>query len=286
MRPIVKPFFDSVTHTFSYVVHVPGAAPCAIIDPVLDYELSSGQIATHSAQAIVDYVRQEHLDVTWILETHAHADHLSAAQWIKSQVGGVVAIGDRIVEVQRHFAGVFNVTDEMPVDGRQFDCLLADGEVLVQGPLEIHVIHTPGHTPACASYLVVDAVFVGDTLFPPDYGTARCDFPGGSSRDLYFSIQRLLSLPAATRMFMCHDYQPGGREPCPETTVAEQRASNVLVHAGISEDEFIAVRNARDASLPPPVLLLPSLQVNILAGHFPPGGIRHQLNGQSPQSPK
>lgn len=286
MHPTVKAFFDAVTHTFSYVVHVPGAASCAIIDPVLDYDLASAEVATHSAQAIVDYVRQEQLEVTWILETHAHADHLSAAQWLKMQLGGVVAIGDRIVEVQRHFAGIFNVLDEMNVDGSQFDCLLADGEVLVQGPLEIRVIHTPGHTPACVSYLIGDAVFVGDTLFAPDYGTARCDFPGGSARDLYISIQRVLSLPLETRMFMCHDYQPGGREPCPETTVAEQRSSNVLVHAGVTENEFIAVRQARDASLPAPVLLWPSMQVNIRAGHFPPGGIRPHVNAQSPRSPR
>lgn len=280
MRPAVRAFFDSVTHTFSYVVHVPGSAACVIIDPVLDYDVASGQCATHSAQAIVDHVRREQLHVSWILETHAHADHLSAAQWLKSQLGGAVAVGDRIGDVQRHFAGVFKVQDEMPVDGSQFDRLLADGEVLVDGPLEIRVIHTPGHTSACVSYLIGDAVFVGDTLFSPDYGTARCDFPGGSARDLYNSIRRLLALPPETRMFLCHDYLPGGRAPCAETTVAAQRAGNVMAHDGISEDEFMAARQARDAKLAPPVLLWPSMQVNIRAGHLPPGGII-----RSPQPP-
>jgi glyoxylase-like metal-dependent hydrolase (beta-lactamase superfamily II) len=273
MSPIVKAFFDARTCTFSYVVHAPGETDCAIIDPVLDYELSSGQIDTHSARSLVDYVRRAKLSVKWILETHAHADHLSSAQWLKSQLGGQVAIGNRITEVQRHFADKFNARDDMAVDGSQFDCLLADDTTLPLGTLTISVMHTPGHTPACVSYLIGDAVFVGDTLFMPDYGTARCDFPGGSARDLYASIQRLLALPPTTRLFMCHDYPPNGREPRYETSVAEERANNVLVHAGITEREFVTARQTRDAGLAAPVLLIPSIQVNIRAGHLPPGGL-------------
>jgi glyoxylase-like metal-dependent hydrolase (beta-lactamase superfamily II) len=209
------------------------------------------------------------LQVEWILETHAHADHLSAAQWLKARVGGRVAIGEHICAVQRHFADLFHLEPDFPVDGRQFDRLLKEGDCLAVGNLKMEVLHTPGHTPACVSYRIDDAVFVGDTMFMPDYGTARTDFPGGDATTLYRSIHRLLALPEQTRLFLCHDYQPGGRAPAWETTVADQRAHNLLVHDGVSEAGFVAERTARDRKLSAPTLILPSLQVNIRAGHLP-----------------
>lgn len=278
MNPAVQAFFDPDTFTISYVVYGPGNPRCVVIDPVLDYDPRAGRVSTRSAQQIVDFVRARQLQVEWILETHAHADHLSAAQWLKQQVGGQVAIGEHIRAVQAHFAGLFDLGPAFVPDGRQFDRLLVEGERLVAGDLTIEVWHTPGHTPACVTYVIGDAVFVGDTLFMPDYGTARTDFPGGDAVALFRSIRRILSLPPATRLFMCHDYRPGGREPLWESTVAEQRACNPLVHDGVTEADFVEERRKRDATLAAPVLILPSLQVNIRAGHLPEpagNGIRY-----------
>ena len=256
--PVIKAFFDSGTSTISYVVHDGQGGPCAIIDPVLDFDPKAARITTHQAQSIVDYVSASGLAVEWILETHAHADHLSAAHWLQRKLGGRIAIGDGISAVQAHFAGLFNLGAEFVPDGSQFDHLFQDGERFTIGALEAEVMFTPGHTPACVSYHIADAVFVGDTLFMPDYGTARADFPGGDARALYQSIQRLMALPARTRLFMCHDYQPGGREPRWETTVAEQRQHNIMVHAGVSEADFVAARQKKDAQLAAPVK--PSVQ--------------------------
>lgn len=267
--PKVQPFFDPRTFTISYVVHAEGSDQCAIVDPVLDYEPNSGSIRHHSADALVQWIRQHGLTLQWILETHAHADHLSAAQYIKSLLGGEVVIGQHVDAVQAHFAGVFGLGADFPTDGSQFDRLVAEGDTLPLGQETIKVMHTPGHTAACVSYRIGDSVFVGDTLFAPDYGTARTDFPGGDAHALYRSIQRLLALPDDTRLFLCHDYLPGGRAPLWETTVAEQRQHNLLAHAGIDEATFVADRRSRDAALAAPVLLLPSIQVNIRAGHLP-----------------
>lgn len=265
----VQPFFDPRTFTISYVVHTDDSHECAIIDPVLDYEPNSGSIRHHSADAMVHWISQHDLTVRWILETHAHADHLSAAQYIKSLIGGEVVIGEHVNQVQAHFAGVFGLGPEFATDGSQFDRLVADGDRLPLGQQFIEVMHTPGHTAACVSYRIGNAVFVGDTVFAPDYGTARTDFPGGDAHALFHSIQRLLSLPDDTTLFLCHDYLPGGRAPMWETTVAEQRQRNLLVHEGVSEEAFVADRRSRDAALAAPVLLLPSIQVNIRAGHLP-----------------
>ncbi|HEX4938452.1 MAG TPA: MBL fold metallo-hydrolase [Candidatus Kapabacteria bacterium] len=269
MNPLVEPFFDPDTFTISYVVHGDGHPACAIIDPVLDYDARAGRVATHSAQRILDFVASRKLRVEWILETHAHADHLSAAQWLKRRLGGQVGIGEHIREVQQHFARLFGVEGEVPADGSQFDCLLRDGDRLALGDLQIEVLHTPGHTNACVSFRVGNAVFVGDTLFMPDYGTARTDFPGGDAATLYRSIRRILALPADTRLFLCHDYRPGGRPPAWESTVAEQRAHNLLVHDGVTETAFVADRKERDSRLSAPALILPALQVNIRGGHMP-----------------
>lgn len=269
MNPHVTAFYDPATYTVSYVVRDPASDACAIIDPVLDYDPKSAHIAHHSADAIRDHITWEGLRVEWILETHAHADHLSAAQYLKGHVGGRVAIGEHIRTVQQAFAPLFDLGADFPTDGSQFDHLLADGESFRIGALEARVLHTPGHTPACVTYVIGDAAFVGDTLFMPDYGTARADFPGGNARTLYRSIRRILDLPMQTRLFMCHDYPPGGRAPDWETTVAAERAGNLMVRDGISEDEFVRRREARDATLAAPVLILPSLQVNIRAGRLP-----------------
>lgn len=268
--PIIKAFFDPATFTISYVVHDQQGGPCAIIDPVLDFDAKAARVSTASAQTILDYIAEQKLAVAWILETHAHADHLSAAYWIKQQVGGSIAIGDGITGVQSHFASLFNLGPEFVPDGSQFDHLFAAGEQFTIGALQAEVLFTPGHTPACVSYRIDDAVFVGDTLFMPDYGTARADFPGGDARALYQSIQQLLALPDDTRLFMCHDYLPNGREPQWETTVAEQRRHNLMAHGGVSEAEFVAARQKKDSELAAPVLILPSLQVNIRAGQLPP----------------
>lgn len=278
MNPSVHAFFDPDTFTISYVVYGEHDARCVVIDPVLDYDPKAGRVGTHSARRIVDFVTERQLQVEWILETHAHADHLSAAQWLKQQVGGQVAIGEHIRRVQKHFGRLFDLGPEFTTDGHQFDRLLAEGDQLKVGDLVVDVWHTPGHTPACVSYRIGDAMFVGDTLFMPDYGTARADFPGGDAHALFHSIRRILSLPPDTRLFLCHDYSPGGRAPCWETTVAEQRADNLMIRDGVGEEDFVRARQEKDAGLSAPVLILPSLQVNIRAGHLPEpaeNGIRY-----------
>jgi glyoxylase-like metal-dependent hydrolase (beta-lactamase superfamily II) len=270
MRPEIKAFYDPQTHTISYVLRDPTTLACAIIDPVLDYEARSARVFTENASAIAEYVREQGLTVQWILETHAHADHLSAAQWLRKHLGGRVAIGRHICGVQARFAALFGLLPEFRADGSQFDHLFTDNEEFHVGNLRVTVLETPGHTPACVSYYVGnDAVFVGDTLFMPDYGTARADFPGGDPHALYRSIHRILNLPSHTRLFMCHDYRPGGREARWESTVHDERALNSWVRDGVSEAEFVARRRARDRELEVPELILPSLQVNIRAGHLP-----------------
>jgi glyoxylase-like metal-dependent hydrolase (beta-lactamase superfamily II) len=270
MQPLVQSFFDPATFTVTHVVYEAPGSACAIVDPVLDFDAKSGRTRTGSAEKVVDFVRAQRLSVEWILETHAHADHLSAAPWLREELGGRIAIGRDITRVQEVFKKLFNLEPEFATDGRQFDHLFADGERFRIGNLEAEVIGMPGHTPACVAYQVGDAVFVGDTLFMPDVGTARCDFPGGDARTLYRSIRRLLDLPGDTRLFMCHDYPPAGRAPAWESSVAAQRAANIHVHDGITGDDFVVMRTARDATLDMPNLLLPSVQVNIRAGRLPP----------------
>ncbi|MEK7881408.1 MBL fold metallo-hydrolase [Methyloversatilis sp. NSM2] len=266
----IESFFDEATNTVSYIVFDRSTHACAVVDSVLDYDPKSGRTSTASADRIIARVRELGARLEWILETHVHADHLSAAPWIKQQLGGRLGIGEHIVTVQQVFGTLFNAGTEFERDGSQFDHVFRDGETFTIGSLQAHALHTPGHTPACMSYLIEDAAFVGDTLFMPDYGTARCDFPGGDARTLYRSIRTLLALPPETRLFMCHDYMPDGRAPCWETTVADERAHNIHVHDGISEEDFVAMRTARDATLDMPVLILPSVQVNMRAGHLPP----------------
>jgi glyoxylase-like metal-dependent hydrolase (beta-lactamase superfamily II) len=269
MRPDVQTFFDPATSTASYLVSDPVARVSAIIDPVLDFEPKAGRLSTASADAMLTAVEEQGLELAYVLETHAHADHLSAADYIRSRTGAKIAIGAHIVEVQKEFIPVFEA-DDVAEDGRAFDHLLDEGDELPLGQLTIAVLHTPGHTPADVAYLIGDAAFVGDTMFMPDYGTARADFPGGDARALYRSIRKVLSLPAETRLFVGHDYLPAGRgEFRWETTVAEQRAGNIHVHDGVTEDEFVAMRQARDATLAAPTLILPSLQVNIRGGALP-----------------
>ena len=279
MRPAVTYFFDPATYTYSYVVRDPASQACVIIDSVLDYDPASGRTNTASADNIIAFVREHKLTVEWLLETHVHADHLSAAPYLKQQLGGQLAIGAQITIVQQVFGDIFNADAKFATDGSQFDRLLNEGDILSVGELSVQVMHTPGHTPACLSYVIGDAVFVGDTLFMPDYGTARCDFPGGDARTLYASIQRLFELPDNTRLFMCHDYKaPDRDEYCNETTVAAERQSNIHVREGISADEFVAMRTERDASLSMPTLILPSVQVNMRAGELPPAednGVRY-----------
>src|ERR1019366_9557555 len=266
----VKAFFDPATSTATYLVWDAATGEAAVIDPVLDYEPRAAKISTASADAILAAMADRRLTLTWILETHAPADHLSAADHLRRATGAKVAIGEKITEVQDRFRTVFGAQDVVP-DGRAFDRLVADGDELMLGATSIKVMHTPGHTPACVTYLIGDAAFVGDTLFMPDYGTARADFPGGDAAALYRSIRRILSLPPQTRIFVGHDYLPEGRDrPAWETTVAAERARNVHIHEGVSESEFVTFRNARDATLAPPMLILPSLQVNIRAGALPP----------------
>ena len=267
--PVIRGFFDEATNTISYLVADPQTRDAAIIDPVLDYKPSSGTVDVRSVDAILAAAKDAGYKVVWSLETHAHADHLSASPYVKAKTGARIGIGEKITEVQRIFRPVFNATD-LKTDGSDFDHLFKDGEHFKIGALDVEVLHTPGHTPACISYRIGDAVFVGDTLFMPDYGTARADFPGGDAHNLYRSIERILSLPPQTRLFMCHDYKAPGRDQYAwETTVAEQREKNVQVHKGVKEEEFVAKRNARDATLSAPMLLLPSIQVNIRAGRFP-----------------
>ena len=269
IEPSIKSFFDAVTFTATHVVSCPATGEAAVIDSVLDYDPKSGRTSSESADQVLQYLRDNGLTVRWHLETHAHADHFSAAPYLKERVGGRIAIGVHIREVQGVFQRIFNAVD-MRTDGSQFDHLFEDDERFRIGELEARVLHTPGHTPACVSYVIGSDAFVGDTLFMPDYGSARCDFPGGDARVLFRSIRKVLSLPADTRLHLCHDYLPGGRAAEWETTVAEQRAANVHVHDGIGEDEFVAMRTARDKTLAMPTLLLPSVQVNARAGHFPP----------------
>lgn len=268
-QPRVHAQFDEATHTVSYVVWDPATCRAAIIDPVLDYDHRTGRVSHRSADDLLGIVADQGLSVDWVLETHAHADHLSAAPYLKEKTGAPIGIGARITEVQRTFAPVFGL-DDVSGDGREFDCLFRDGETFALGGLEVEVMHTPGHTPACVSYRIGEAVFVGDTLFMPDYGTARADFPGGDARTLYRSIHRLLALPDATRLYLCHDYKAPGRDHFAwETTVGEEKTRNIHVGGGVDEASFVAMREARDATLAAPVLLLPSLQVNIRAGRLP-----------------
>jgi glyoxylase-like metal-dependent hydrolase (beta-lactamase superfamily II) len=270
-RPDVISFFDEPTNTASHVVRDPSSQRCAIVDSVLDYDAASGRTATEAADNIVAFVRDHGLEAEWILETHVHADHLSAAPYIKEGLGGALGIGENIRVVQGIFGKVFNAGTEFQRNGSQFDHLFADGERFSIGALDAVALHTPGHTPACMTYVIGDAAFVGDTLFMPDYGTARADFPGGDARALYRSARRVLSLPESTRLFLCHDYKaPGRSEFRWETTVAAERAHNVHVHDGVSEGEFVRMRMARDAQLGMPKLILPSVQVNMRAGQFPP----------------
>jgi glyoxylase-like metal-dependent hydrolase (beta-lactamase superfamily II) len=270
MHVPVASFYDPATGTVSHVVVEPNGRKAAIVDSVLDYEAAAGRTRTVSADRLVAHVEERGLEVVWLLETHAHADHLSAAKYLKEKLGGRIAIGARITEVQRIFKDVFNLERTFNTDGNQFDHLFADGETFAIGRQEAQVIYTPGHTPACCTYVIGDCAFVGDTLFMPDGGTARADFPGGDAATLYRSIQLILALPPETRLFVCHDYQPGGREVRWETTVAEQRERNIHVGHDRSEAEFVELRTSRDRTLPTPTLLIPSIQVNVRAGELPP----------------
>ncbi|MDD3798867.1 MAG: MBL fold metallo-hydrolase [Novosphingobium sp.] len=271
LRPEIKAFFDEDTNTVTYVVFDPATREAAIVDSVLDFEQAAGRTSFASADEVLAYVNSENLKVKWLLETHAHADHLSAAPYLQEKLGGRIAIGEHIVTVQQTFGKLFNAGSEFQRDGSDFDRLFADGDTFTIGNLEVSVLHVPGHTPACIAYVIGDAVFVGDTMFMPDYGTARADFPGGDARQLFRSLRRILALPPATRLFMCHDYLPADRSDYVwETTVGAERESNIHAHDGITEDEFVAMREARDATLSMPRLILPSVQVNMRAGHMPP----------------
>jgi glyoxylase-like metal-dependent hydrolase (beta-lactamase superfamily II) len=270
-KPVIEGFFDEETFTASYVVEDPASKRCAIIDSVLDFDQSSGRTSHTQADRIVAYIKRKKLIVDWILETHVHADHLSAAPYLEKQLGGKLGIGDHVTTVQQTFAGIFNVGAEFRRDGSQFDHLFKDNETFAIGGLQAKALHTPGHTPACMTYVIGDAAFVGDTLFMPDYGTARADFPGGDARVMYRSIQKIFTLPPSTRLFMCHDYKAPGRDFYAwETTVAEERAANLHVRDGISEAQFVGMRTARDKTLAMPRLILPSVQINMRAGHLPP----------------
>lgn len=267
---VVKSFFDPATWTVSHVISAGRNTPCAIIDPVLDYDISSGRTRTDSAQKLVDYIRTENLECEWIIETHAHADHISSAQWLKTELGGKVAIGAKITQVQAIFKRLFNLEESFATDGSQFDHLFEDGETFYIGDIPATAMLVPGHTPADMAYHIGSHLFVGDTLFSPDVGSARCDFPGGSAHDLYQSAQKILALPDTTTIHLCHDYPPAGREAQTCTTLAEQKKSNIHLHDGINESEFVALREKRDSGLKVPNLIIPSVQINIRAGHFPP----------------
>ncbi len=269
-KPQVQGFFDPATWTVTYVVYEKEGSACAIIDSVLDYDPKSGRTRTTSADKVVDFVKQKQLKVEWILETHAHADHITAAPYLKEKLGGRTAIGDHITTVQKVFKGIFNLEPGFATDGAQFDHLLKEGESFAIGGLTGHTLYVPGHTPACVAYQIGDAVFVGDTMFMPDVGTARCDFPGGDAKTLYKSVKKILSMPDDTRLFMCHDYPPNDRPIAFETTVREQRLNNIHINDSISEAQFVEMRTKRDATLEMPVLILPSVQVNIRAGEMPP----------------
>lgn len=278
MKPQIEAFYDPVTSTVSYVVYEADGAACAVIDPVLDYEPKSGRTSTASADRMVDFIRAHRLTCAWLLETHAHADHLSAAPYLQQQLGGRTGIGAAIRSVQHAFSGIFNQKPAAAQDGSQFNHLFAPDEVFHIGRLAARALHVPGHTPADMAYQVGDAVFVGDTLFMPDVGTARCDFPGGCASMLYQSVQKLLALPPETRLFICHDYPPASRAARWEVTVGEQRAVNIHIHTGVSEQQFVAMRQQRDATLAMPTLILPAIQVNIQAGRLPEpedNGIRY-----------
>ncbi len=269
--PEVTGYFDEDTNAVCYIVKDPASNACAIIDSVLDFEMASGVIETRFADQLIADVKIRKLDVEWVLETHVHADHLSAAPYIAKQLSGRIGIGSRINEVQKVFGKVFNAGTEFQMDGSQFDRLFEDGDEFTIGTMPVQVIHTPGHTPACLTYVIGDAAFIGDTLFMPDFGTARADFPGGDARELYRSIQKILALPDDTRLFLCHDYKaPGRDEYCWETTVKEEKASNIHVGGGKTEDEFVKFRTERDATLSMPKLIIPSIQVNMRAGNLPP----------------
>ena len=270
VNPQVHGIFDAATWTVTYVVFEKPGSSCAIIDSVLDYDPKSGRTKHVSADKVIEFVKANDLKVEWILETHAHADHLTAAPYLKQHLGGKTAIGDHIGGVQKVFKAIFNMEAGFKHDGSQFDHLFADGEAIPVGAISGHTLYVPGHTPACVAYQFGDAVFVGDTMFMPDVGTARCDFPGGDAKTLYASTRKILSLPPQTRLFMCHDYPPNGRPVNFQTTVAEQRAKNIHVHDGISEAQFVEMRTKRDATLDMPVLILPAVQINIRAGDLPP----------------
>jgi glyoxylase-like metal-dependent hydrolase (beta-lactamase superfamily II) len=278
-HPEVKWFFHLPTHTFTYVVWDPTTLKAAVLDAVLDYDGASGRTGHASADGVIAFVQTHGLVVDWVIDTHLHADHLSAAPYVQSKLGGKLAIGDRITAVQNTFGDLFNAEADFVRDGSQFDHLFSDGERYRVGSIDATAIHTPGHTPACMTHIIGDAAFVGDTLFMPDYGTARCDFPGGDAATLYRSIQKIFALPKTTRVFLCHDYQvPGRAEFVCETTVAAERAHNIHVRDGVSEADFVSMRTQRDATLPVPQLLLPAVQVNMRAGHLPPAegnGVRY-----------
>lgn len=278
-RPAVQAFFDEASHTFSYVAWDPASGRAAVFDSVLDYDAAAGRTGHASADALIAFVRARGLDVDWVIDTHVHADHLSAAPYVQEQLGGRLGIGERVREVQDTFGRLFHAGAGFKCDGSQFDHLFTDGEHYMVGGIEAVALHTPGHTPACMTHLVGDAAFVGDTLFMPDYGTARCDFPGGDARTLYRSIRRLFALPQETRVFLCHDYKPAGRDVfVHETTVGDERRDNIHVRDGIDEDAFVRLREARDATLQVPALLLPAVQVNMRAGRPPPpedNGVRY-----------
>ena len=277
MKPLVEAFFDKATSTMSYVVYERAGSACAIIDSVLDYDPKSGHTGTTSADRLVAFIQTKKLQVEWILETHAHADHLSAATYLKIKVGGKVAIGEHIRTVQTTFKKIFNLESGFPVDGSQFDHLIVADEIFFIGDLKVQALYVPGHTPADMAYLIGDAIFTGDAMFMPDVGSARCDFPGGDARKLYQSVKRLLTLPEETRVFVCHDYPPAGREVQWESTIAAQRASNIHINDRVMEQEFVAMRTAKDATMDMPTLILPSLQVNICAGALP----KPENNGMS-----
>jgi glyoxylase-like metal-dependent hydrolase (beta-lactamase superfamily II) len=279
MALIVKTFFDAATHNATHLVCDDESGNCALVDPVLDFDFAAGRTGTSAADQVVEHVSGAGLTVEWMLETHVHADHLTAAQYMKEKLGGQIAIGEHVTEVQKYFAPIFNSGDSFATDGSQFDHLFTDGETFRIGGLEARVLHTPGHTPACVTYVIGDAAFTGDTLFMPDSGTARCDFPGGSASQLYASLQKIMSLPPETRIFINHDYGAGGQRDCAwQTTVSAQKAGNIHVADGVTEEEFIQMREARDATLAVPKLILPALHVNIAAGVLPEAaanGIRY-----------
>jgi glyoxylase-like metal-dependent hydrolase (beta-lactamase superfamily II) len=270
LKPQVTAFFDEPTNTISYIVKDPSSNACAIFDSVMDMDYAAGRISHESANEIIAHIEKGGLELQWLIETHVHADHLSAAPYIQAKLGGKIGIGQNITIVQDTFGKVFNEGTEFQRDGSQFDALFKDGDAYQIGSMTAHVMHTPGHTPACMTHVIGDAAFVGDTLFMPDGGSARADFPGGDARTLYRSIKRVLELPGQTRLFMCHDYGPNGRDIKWETTVDEERLHNIHVHEGVTEDEFVAMREARDATLAMPKLIIPSLQINMRAGALPP----------------